>query len=182
MGDRILYVEDNLRNRVLVKRVLMIEDFEVDEAEDGASGFQKATSDDYDLILMDINLPDIDGYEVTRKLRSAEIITPIVALTANAMVGDEQKALAAGCDGYITKPIDIDQLPVSVRTFIEMGRTRKVEQTNAPAALPDATLAEANKSTEASQVMKSTKLEDNKANKSADPKPEAKQETKTTSD
>lgn len=124
MGDRILYIEDNLRNRTLVKRVLMIEDFEVDEAETGEAGFTKATTESYDLILMDINLPDIDGYDVTRKLRAAKVQTPIVALTANAMVGDEDKALEAGCDGYITKPVDIDQLPISVRAFIKLGRER----------------------------------------------------------
>lgn len=124
MGDRVLYVEDNFRNRVLVKRVLMVEDYEVDEAEDGESGFTKATTEKYDLILMDINLPDVDGYEVTRRIRNADIITPIVALTANAMVGDEQKALKAGCDGYISKPVDIDQLSVSVREYIKLGRER----------------------------------------------------------
>lgn len=109
---RILYVEDNRDNRILVKRVLEAEGFTVIEAENGTTGLQLAQSSAPDLILMDINLPDIDGYECTTRLRNTETtrLIPIIALTANVMEGDHEKALAAGCDDYISKPINIDTL------------------------------------------------------------------------
>src|SRR5688572_22081755 len=117
---RILYVEDNIENRMLVKRVLESEGYTVIEAENGNTGLEKAKSANPDLILMDINLPDIDGYDCTARLRQIDGIgqIPIVALTANVMEGDKQKALDAGCDGYIPKPIDVDQLSVQVALHI----------------------------------------------------------------
>lgn len=117
---RILYIEDNFDNRILIKRVLEAEGYTVLEAANGKTGIEMASTGTPDLILMDINLPDIDGYECTARLRKMNGVsrTPIVALTANVMEGDSQKALDAGCDGYIPKPIDVDNLPVQVATFM----------------------------------------------------------------
>lgn len=117
---RILYIEDNFDNRILIKRVLEAEGYSVIEAENGHVGLSKASSEPFDLILMDINLPDIDGYECTARLRrmNGANEVPIVALTANVMEGDSQKALDAGCVGYIPKPIDVDNLPVQVAAYI----------------------------------------------------------------
>lgn len=119
-SGRILYVEDNFDNRILIKRVLEAEGYVVVEAESGQVGLTKAASELFDLILMDINLPDIDGYECTARMRKIDkaIKVPIVALTANVMEGDSQKAMDAGCDGYIPKPIDVDNLPIQVASFI----------------------------------------------------------------
>jgi two-component system cell cycle response regulator DivK len=123
-GERILYVEDNFENRILVKRVLEVEGYVVLEAEDGPSGMRLATQEIPDLILMDINLPEVDGYEVTAELRQNSSLAhvPIVALTANVLKGDREKSLAAGCDGYIQKPIDVDLLPAQIAAFLREGR------------------------------------------------------------
>lgn len=117
---RILYVEDNHENRTLIKRVLEAEGYTVDEAADGLSGLKIAQENRPDLILLDINLPDIDGYEATTRLRTMNGVSsvPIVALTANVMQGDREKALEAGCDGYIQKPIDVDQLPHQIESYL----------------------------------------------------------------
>lgn len=118
----ILYIEDNLENRILIKRILEAEGYEVIEADRGEAGLTIAKERSPDLILMDINLPDIDGYECTARLRGIESTSaiPIIALTANAMEGDQEKALAAGCDGYIPKPIDVDGLPDQVAGFLKL--------------------------------------------------------------
>src|SRR5574341_67702 len=120
---RILYVEDNVENRMLVKRILEAEGYEVLEAENGTVGMEKAKAASPNLILVDINLPDVDGYDVTSRLRQTDRIgsIPILALTANVMEGDRQKALDAGCDGYIPKPIDVDQLISIVAQFLRKG-------------------------------------------------------------
>lgn len=120
----ILYVEDNLANRELVKRVLEVEGYEVMEAPTGQIGLEMAAERTPDLILMDINLPEMDGYSVTAELRKLPSLdrTPIVALTANVMRGDREKSLNAGCDGYIRKPINIDQLPEQVAHYLAGGR------------------------------------------------------------
>lgn len=122
----ILYIEDNLPNRELVKRVLEVEGYEVMEAANGQIGLMLAMQRPPDLILMDINLPEMDGYTVTAELRTMSTLvnTPIVALTANVMRGDREKSLNAGCDGYIRKPIDIDKLPNQVATYLA-GRGEK---------------------------------------------------------
>ena len=121
MGAKILYIEDNFANRMLVSRVLMVEDYEVFEAEDGPTGIELALKEKPDLILMDVNLPDIDGYELTAKMRDIPELadTPIIAMTANVMQGDREKSLEAGCDGYIPKPIDVDSLPDQISDFLE---------------------------------------------------------------
>lgn len=115
----ILYVEDNLDNRILVRRILEAEGFQVEEASSGTEAFEKLKTITPDLILMDINLPEIDGYTLTSTLKSQ--LTPgipIVALTANVMKGDREKTIEAGCDGYIQKPIDVDALPSQVWSFL----------------------------------------------------------------
>lgn len=120
MGSKILYIEDSPSNRLLVKRILMAEDFDVLEAEDGKVGIEIARAERPDLILMDMNLPDIDGYEMTRRIRAMPELAdvPVVAMTANVMHGDREKTLEAGCVGYIPKPIDVDALPSQVAHFL----------------------------------------------------------------
>lgn len=122
-GERILYIEDNFENRILVKRVLEVEGYVVLEADDGPAGMRVAQQEEPDLILMDINLPDVDGYEVTAKLRQVPSLArvPIVALTANVLKGDRERSLEAGCDGYIQKPIDVDLLPAQIAAFLREG-------------------------------------------------------------
>ena len=121
MTKRILYIEDNPDNRLLIRRVLQAEGYEVVEAVDGQTGMQRAAEVQPDLILMDINLPEIDGYEVTARLKQLPGLSriPIIAVTANVMKGDREKTLAAGCDGYIQKPIDIDLLPDQIERFLK---------------------------------------------------------------
>jgi two-component system cell cycle response regulator DivK len=117
---RILYIEDDFQNRVLVRRVLEASGYAIVEAENGPMGLQLAQEIVPDLILMDINLPEMDGYEVTSRLKNLETLThvPIIAMTANVMKGDREKTLAAGCDGYIQKPIDVDLLPEQIKQFL----------------------------------------------------------------
>ena len=121
MGAKILYIEDNPDNRMLVRRILLVEDYTVVEAEDGPSGIEAALRERPDLILMDMNLPEMDGYELTRRLRELPELdgTPIIAMTANVMHGDREKSLEAGCDGYIPKPIDVDALPQQIERFLK---------------------------------------------------------------
>jgi two-component system cell cycle response regulator DivK len=120
MRATILYVEDNFDNRMLVRRVLEAEGYRVIEAEDGAQGIERLQSQTPDLVLMDINLPEIDGYEVTKRFKQLPSMekVPVIAMTANVMKGDREKTLAAGCDGYIPKPIDIDALPGQIAKFL----------------------------------------------------------------
>ncbi len=112
MSQTILYIEDNADNLLLVQRALEARGYRIAWAANGLTGIEVARSQKPDLILLDINLPDIDGYEVARRLRSDDLFryTPIIALTANALKGDADKALAAGCDVYISKPINIREL------------------------------------------------------------------------
>jgi len=121
MCAKILYIEDNPGNRMLVQRILLVEDYEVFEAEDGPTGIEIALREKPDLILMDMNLPDLDGYELTRRMRAIPELatTPIIAMTANVMQGDREKTLAAGCSGYIPKPIDVDELPNQIARFLK---------------------------------------------------------------
>jgi CheY-like chemotaxis protein len=119
--NRILLVEDNDSSRQLARMVLNGSGFDVDVAADGAEGLKKARSTLYDLVLMDVELPGMDGLTVTRMLKSdpktADV--PVVALTANAMKGDEQEALAAGCSGYISKPIEVASFVQRIATYLE---------------------------------------------------------------
>lgn len=116
----ILYVEDNPDNRLLVKRILMVEGYRVIEAENANQALELLRTEFPRLILMDINMPDVDGYTLTTRLRGDSKLThtPIVALTANVMRGDRERSLEAGCDGYIQKPIDVDLLPGQVEKYL----------------------------------------------------------------
>lgn len=109
---RILLVEDNEMNRDMLSRRLQRKGYEVTMAVDGRQGVDMARSGGYDLILMDMSLPEIDGWEATRQLRAAPETraVPIIALTAHAMAGDRDKALEAGCNDYDTKPIELPRL------------------------------------------------------------------------
>lgn len=110
--SRILLVEDNEMNRDMLSRRLTRRGYEVLIAVNGEQGLQKAAAERPDVILMDISLPDMDGYAVTRKLKAdaGTAVIPVLALTANAMAGDREKTLAAGCDEYDTKPVDLPRL------------------------------------------------------------------------
>jgi two-component system cell cycle response regulator DivK len=116
----ILYVEDNPDNRTLVRRILLSEDYSLIEATNAYDAIEILRGTRPDLILMDINMPDMDGYTLTTKIKSMSGFerVPILALTANVMRGDKEKTLEAGCDGYIQKPLDIDQLVREVERFI----------------------------------------------------------------
>jgi CheY-like chemotaxis protein len=120
MAKKILYIEDNTDNRILIKRVLEAENYQVIEAENGRQGIEQAKTTHPDLILIDINLPDIDGYNVTKQLREIPYLakTPILAITANVMKPDLERTIAAGCDGYIPKPVDVDLLPQQIAEYI----------------------------------------------------------------
>jgi len=120
----ILYIEDNLGNQMLVKRILEVEGYTVRIAEDGPTGLDMAAQKPPDLILLDINLPEIDGYDLAQRLRQSSTMdgVPILAVTANVMKGDRERTLEAGCDGYIQKPIDVDRLPDQVKEALEKGR------------------------------------------------------------
>ncbi len=116
----VLYIEDNEQNFYLVNVLLKTQDFRVHWAQDGREGINKAVQLRPDLILLDIQLPVMDGYEVARNLRSNHELSkvPIIAVTSYAMAGDREKALEAGCDGYIEKPIDPDTFLAQVNKFL----------------------------------------------------------------
>lgn len=124
MGHNILYIEDNPDNMTLVQRALENRGYKLLKAKNGLEGVRMAETEEVDLILLDINLPDIDGYEVAQRLRASEKIalktTPIIAVTANALKGDAEKALNAGCDVYMSKPINIRELWARVEAFVPM--------------------------------------------------------------
>ena len=117
---RILLVEDNEMNRDMLSRRLARRGYDVEIAVDGREGVEKAAAGAYDLVLMDMSLPEIDGWEATRQLRAAESTKdlPIIALTAHAMSGDRDKALEAGCNDYDTKPVDLDRLLGKIQALI----------------------------------------------------------------
>jgi two-component system, cell cycle response regulator DivK len=121
----ILYVEDNPDNRLLIRRILMVEGFEMLEAASASEALRVLENCVPDLILMDINMPEMDGYTLTARLKENPRLrnTPIIALTANVMRGDKERTLSAGCDGYIQKPVDVDALPIQINRYLkEAGR------------------------------------------------------------
>ncbi len=124
MPRKILIVEDNQDNRELVIKVLRNKGFETVEAVDGEDAIEKALSEKPDLILLDISLPKLDGYEVAKRLKSMEAFQeiPIVAFTAHAMKGDREKVIVAGFEGYISKPINIRELPDQIKSYIRGKR------------------------------------------------------------
>ena len=121
---KILYVEDNDDNVYVVRQRLTRAGFTVLVAADGAHGISLATAEQPDLILMDLSLPILDGWEATRRLKEATRTKhiPIIALSAHAMTGDREKALAAGCDDYDTKPIDFERLRAKIVAFLSQPR------------------------------------------------------------
>ena len=127
LPKKILVVDDNLDSRELVVKVLKNKGYEMVEAADGEEAIEKAIAERPNLILLDISIPKLNGYEVTQKLKGMEEFEniPIVALTAHAMKGDRKKALEAGCEGYITKPINVRELPAQVKSFIK-GRWESI--------------------------------------------------------
>lgn len=116
----ILYIEDNQDNRILVRRVLQAEGYIVQEACDAGDALRILKTSSPNLILMDINMPDMDGYSLTAQIKATPGLNmiPILAVTANVMRGDREKTLEAGCDGYIQKPIDVDGLPAQIRRYL----------------------------------------------------------------
>lgn len=116
----ILHVEDNFENRMLVRRLLLCEGYQVIEAEQASVALEILKTKVPDMILMDINMPDMDGYTLTNKIKLIPGLSaiPIIAITANVMKGDREKTLQAGCDGYIEKPIDVDRFPEQVERYI----------------------------------------------------------------
>src|SRR5881296_153412 len=125
---KVLYIEDNRENRMLVRAVLEAAGYTIVEAEDGLAGIEAAIREEPALILLDINLPGVDGYEIVAILKSFPNLasTPVIAVTAYAMQGDRQRTLVAGCDGYIHKPINVDMFPRQVAEFLG-GKRERVE-------------------------------------------------------
>ena len=123
-GPRVLYIEDSIDNLILVRRVLRAAGFELLEATSAREGIDIAEKHLPDLILMDINMPEMDGLAATIRLRENPALNhiPIIALTANLMRNVLEQALAAGCDGYIAKPITVDDLPKQITSYLQNGR------------------------------------------------------------
>jgi CheY-like chemotaxis protein len=117
---RILVVEDNETNMYLIKFMIEKSGYEVIEVREGAAGVELAIKEKPDLIIMDIQLPDIDGLEATRRIRASEADgdIPIIALTSFAMTGDRERALAAGCTGYIEKPINPETFIAEIEKYL----------------------------------------------------------------
>jgi two-component system cell cycle response regulator DivK len=122
MGNNILYIEDNPDNMLLVQRALESRGYTLLKAVNGLDGITQAEQNTVDLILLDINLPDIDGYEVAQRLRksgkSELAYIPIIAVTANALKGDAERALDAGCDVYMSKPVNIRELWARIEAYV----------------------------------------------------------------
>ena len=122
MSRRILVIEDQADNRQILRDLLTSADFEVIEAEDGERGVAAAAAHRPDLILMDIQLPIVDGYEATRRIKSNASLRaiPVIAVTSYGLTGDAEKARAAGCDAYISKPYSPRQLLAKVREYLSL--------------------------------------------------------------
>ena len=117
---KVLLVEDDAMNRDMLSRRLQRKGLEVDIAVDGGEAVERATQGHYDIVLMDMSLPVMDGYEATRQLRanSGTCELPIIGLSAHAMVGDREKALLAGCNDYDTKPVELDRLLLKISALL----------------------------------------------------------------
>jgi CheY-like chemotaxis protein len=129
-GQSILIVDDNTQNLKLARVVLANEGFDVHTASNAEDALQLLRTVTPRLILMDVQLPGMDGLELTRRLKAdpATRAIRVIALTAYAMKGDDEKAFAAGCDGYITKPIDVERLPVVVSSYLAERSPESVNQ------------------------------------------------------
>jgi two-component system, cell cycle response regulator DivK len=125
MGHKILVVEDDEMNSDMLSRRLQLEDYEVLLAVNGLEGLARARSDAPDLILMDISLPELDGWEATRRLKADKSTRgiPVIALTAHAMTGDAERFFEAGCDAYASKPIDWQRLMTAMTTLLNTRTT-----------------------------------------------------------
>ncbi len=137
--SKILYVEDNPQNMRLVRKILMAAGYEVIEATNGLTGIAAAERENPDLILMDVNLPDINGLEATSRLKAMPDVSsiPIIALTANAMHGDRENCIAAGCDGYLAKPVMKNELLNTVALFLkQVSSPIQSSPNNQPATVP----------------------------------------------
>lgn len=121
MKQKALVIDDNEDNIELIAFILKAGGFECEKAETGYKGYELAISNSPDFILLDIQLPDLDGIEVLKKIRAhkAGASIPIIAVTSFAMAGDRERLLQAGCDGYLEKPIDPDRILDQIRNFIE---------------------------------------------------------------
>lgn len=132
MSAVILYIEDNADNMTLVRRAIEAIGHKFVGSPTGLQGLEKAAEISPDLILLDINLPDIDGYEIARRLRGSGnqhlLYVPIIAITANALKGDAEKALEAGCDVYMSKPINIRELWSRVEGLLEATKGIKSQR------------------------------------------------------
>lgn len=119
-GKTVFHIEDNSENRLLVRRLLQANGYKVIEAENAINARELLSACLPDLILMDISMPDVDGYTLTNELKAIPRLmeVPIVAITANVMKGDRERTLSAGCDGYIEKPIDIDRFIEQIERFL----------------------------------------------------------------
>ena len=124
--EKLLLVEDNEMNRDMLTRRLERKGYEITIAVDGADGVQKARSENPDLILMDLSLPNIDGWEATRMLKASPETKhiPVIALTSHAMAGDRDRSLEAGCDEYDTKPVDFYRLLSKIELLLSRDATR----------------------------------------------------------
>jgi two-component system, cell cycle response regulator DivK len=124
---KLLYVEDNEDNVYMLSSRLKRHGFQIVVAADGEQGLAMAESERPDLILMDLSLPAIDGWEVTRQLKQAPETRsiPVIALSAHAMAGDRERALAAGCDDYDTKPVNLERLLAKIRALLHGEEPRK---------------------------------------------------------
>jgi two-component system, cell cycle response regulator DivK len=120
MTITILYIEDNPLNRRLVRKLLTTKGYQVLEAIDGLTGLEMIRTEKPDLVLLDVNLPGIDGLDIVKQLRTMPEIahTPVIALTANSMHGDRERCLAAGCDAYLAKPIARQELYNMLHRFL----------------------------------------------------------------
>ena len=134
MAAKILYVEDNPQSARLARKVLAAAGYQVLEAETGLGALAVAAQESPDLILMDVNLPDISGLEATTRLKSSAQLSwiPVIALTANAMHGDREHCLSAGCDGYLAKPVMKTELLHTVAMYLNQIANSKASV--APAA------------------------------------------------
>jgi two-component system cell cycle response regulator DivK len=122
---KILYIEDNPQNMRLIRKILQVGGYELLEALDGNSGLEVASREHPDLILMDVNLPDLDGMKAISALKSDPKLhrIPVIALTANAMYGDKEQFLDAGCDGYLAKPVSKNELLTTLAYFLRDKNT-----------------------------------------------------------
>lgn len=118
----ILYVEDNEDNVYMLSSRLKRRGFDVIVARDGAEGVEMAGRERPDLVLMDLSLPVIDGWEATRRIKAGTSGIPVIALSAHAMAGDREKALAAGCDDYDTKPVDLPRLLRKIEVLLDKAQ------------------------------------------------------------